>query len=397
MASGMGKKHILVISQYFYPEQFRINDICKEWKKRGYRVTVITGIPNYPVGKFFDGYSLTKKRRENYYGVQIIRLPLIPRGKSAVMLALNYLSFVVSGGIWSVITRLRADYVFVFEVSPMTQALPGVWYAKKRRIPCYLYVQDLWPDNVEIITGIHNRHFLGALNRMVQYIYKKCNKIFVTSESFRTELIRRHVPKEKVVYWPQYAEDFYKPVEKNELSELFTIVFTGNIGFAQGLEILPRTATYLKEENVRFLMVGDGRYKEKLIEEIEKNGVSSQFEFVGRVEPEQVPSYLAMADAAFISFMDSPLFEKTIPAKLQSYLACGMPIIAAVTGETKRIIEEAKCGICSPLGQPEKLASMIRRLRSEDLLKMRENSLTYYQKSFDKNMLLNFMDTYFGR
>lgn len=393
----MSKKHILVISQYFYPEQFRINDICREWVKRGYRVTVVTGIPNYPQGKFYDGYGILKKNREQYHGVRIIRLPLIPRGKNTIMLALNYLSFVVTGGAFSIFTRIRADYVFIFEVSPMTQALPGVWYARKHRIPCYLYVQDLWPDNVEIITGIHNRQLLGTLDRMVRYIYRRCHRIFVTSESFRSELVRRCVPSEKVLYWPQYAEDFYRPVEKKGVSEKFTIVFTGNIGFAQGLDILPRAAVYLKDENVRFLMVGDGRYKDKLVTEIKNNKVTTLFEFVGRVEPEQVPSYLSMADAAFISFMDSPLFEKTIPAKLQSYMACGMPIIAAATGETKRIIEEAQCGICVPLGAAEELAGMIKRLKDEDLTKMRENSLVYYKTSFDKDMLLNSIDKYFGR
>lgn len=393
----MSKTNILVISQYFYPEQFRINDICKEWVKRGYQVTVITGIPNYPGGKFYGGYGLMKKRRELYHGVKVIRLWLIPRGKNALMLALNYLSFVITGGIWSVLTRIRADYVFIFEVSPMTQALPGVWYAKKCKVPCYLYVQDLWPDNVEIMTGSHSRLILGGLNRMVQYIYKRCSRIFVTSESFRKELIRRNVEKEKVIYWPQYAEDFYKAVEKKGDSGSFVIIFTGNIGFAQGLEILPKTAVYLQGENVRFLMVGDGRYKERLMEEIELNGVSSQFEFVGRVEPQQVVSYLSMADAAFISFKDSPLFEKTIPAKLQSYLACGMPIIAAATGETRSIIREARCGVCAPLGEPEKLASMIKLFRNEDLAQMRKNALAYYKKSFDKNTLLNIMDTFFGR
>ena len=131
------KKHILVIAQYFYPEQFRINDICTEWVKRGYKVTVVTGIPNYPQGKYYDGYGLFKKRKETYNGIEIIRIPLVPRGNNSIMLALNYLSFVVSGFFWKMFTKIKADYVFIFEVSPMTQALPGVWYAKKRKIPCY--------------------------------------------------------------------------------------------------------------------------------------------------------------------------------------------------------------------------------------------------------------------
>ena len=144
------KKHILIISQYFYPEQFRINDIATEWVNKGYKVTVLTGIPNYPEGKFHKGYGWFKKRKDVYNGVNIKRIPIISRGKSSIRLFLNYISFVVPGFFWKIFTRLKADCVFIFEVSPMTQALPGVWYARKRKIPCYIYVQDLWPENVEI-------------------------------------------------------------------------------------------------------------------------------------------------------------------------------------------------------------------------------------------------------
>ena len=200
------QKHILVISQYFYPEQFRINDICTEWVKRGYKVTVITGIPNYPQGKFYAGYGLFKKRKENYNGINIIRIPLLPRGNNALMLALNYFSFVVSGFFWQLLTKIKADYVFIFEVSPMTQALPGVWYSKRRNIPCYLYVQDLWPENVEIITGIKNKRVIDSIGKMVDYIYARCTKIFTTSNSFVNSIHQRGVPTEEIEYWPQYAE-----------------------------------------------------------------------------------------------------------------------------------------------------------------------------------------------
>ena len=185
------KQHILVVSQYFYPEDFRINDICKEWVKRGYKVTVLTGIPNYPQGKFYKGYSWFRGRRETYEGMGIIRIPLIPRGHNALMLMLNYISFVISGWFWKTFTGLKADRVFICEVSPMTQALPGVWYAKRRRIPCSIYVQDLWPENVEIVTGLHNKHILGAIDRMVDGIYQKCDKIYATSPSFVKRLEER--------------------------------------------------------------------------------------------------------------------------------------------------------------------------------------------------------------
>jgi glycosyltransferase involved in cell wall biosynthesis len=269
------KKHILVIAQYFYPEQFRINDICTEWVKRGYKVTVVTGIPNYPQGKYYDGYGLFKKRKETYNGMDIIRIPLVPRGKNAIMLALNYLSFVVSGFFWKSFTRIKADFVFIFEVSPMTQALPGVWYAKKRKIPCYLYVTDLWPENVEIVGGIKNKTILNTIGIMVDYIYKRCDRIFTSSESFIQAIVDRGTDRKKLEFWPQYAEDYYKPVDKEKANipeipqdGIFNIIFAGNIGFAQGLDVLPEAAKILKKTNtkVRFNIVGDGRFKDYLYE-----------------------------------------------------------------------------------------------------------------------------------
>jgi len=402
------KKHILVIAQYFYPEQFRINDICTEWVKRGYRVTVITGIPNYPQGKYYPGYGLFKKRKETYNGIEIIRIPLVPRGKNAIMLALNYLSFVVSGFFWKVFTRIKADYVFIFEVSPMTQALPGVWYAKRKKIPCYLYVQDLWPENVEIITGIANKHIIGTIGKMVDYIYARCAKIFTTSNSFVKSIESRGVPSERIEYWPQYAEDFYIPLEKTSIQEIseddaFNIIFAGNIGNAQGLDILPITAVILKERKlnrkIHFNIVGDGRYKETLVELVNMNNVSDMFNFITKQPAIKIPEFLAGSDASFLCLTNSPLFAMTIPAKLQSYMACGIPIIASADGEIGQIITEAKAGVCSPAGDAQKLAEVIIDISSksrEQLNQLGIKSREYYDMNFNKQDLLNRMDRYLG-
>lgn len=401
------KKHILVISQYFYPEQFRINDICTEWVNRGYEVTVVTGIPNYPIGKYYEGYGLLKNRREIYNGIEIIRIPITPRGNNSVKLALNYLSFVVSGFFWNVFNRIKADYVFIFEVSPMTQALPGVWYAKKKNIPCYLYVQDLWPENVEIITGITNKRIIGAIGKMVDYIYKRCTQIFTTSESFTKSIHERGVPIEKIAYWPQYAEDFYMPIVKNNIIEIpedsaFNIVFAGNIGNAQGLDILPQTAVILKnkelDRKIRFNIVGDGRYKENLLDIVNTNDVSDMFNFIPKQPATRIPEIMAANDAAFLCLAKSPLFAMTIPAKLQSYLACGIPIIAVAEGETNQIIINSKAGVCSPPGDAERLSELIIEISNKsqrELDKLGENARNYYDLNFHKSELLNKMDSYF--
>ena len=395
------KKHILVVSQYFYPEQFRINDICTEWVKRGYKVTVLTGIPNYPQGEYFEGYDLVHKRTEEWNGIRIIRIPLIPRGHNSIGLVANYFSFVISGFIWKSLTKIKADYVFTFEVSPMTQALIGVWYAKKNKIPHYLYVQDLWPENVEIVTGIHSPLILKPIGKMVDYIYKNCDQIFATSPSFVKEICKRGVDEEKVHYWPQHAEEFYRPMEPSkDRDKRFTITFTGNIGYAQGLDILPKVAEKLKKRHtqVKFLIVGDGRYKDEFENEIRKRNVSEMFELIGRKPAEEIPQILADSDAAFLPFMDNPLFAMTIPAKLQSYMACGVPIVASATGETMRILEEAQCGICCEIGNVEQLVTAIQSMinwKSDKFQEIGNSAHKYYQRMFNKELMLVWMEDYF--
>lgn len=399
-------KHILVISQYFFPEEFRINDICKEWIKRGYKVTVVTGIPNYPVGKFFKGYGFFKNRKEVYEGIEIIRLPIIPRGSNSLTLALNYVSFVISGFFWKMFFKRKIDFVFTFEVSPMTQALVGVWISKKSKVPSYIYVQDLWPENVEIVTGIKNKRILNLIGKMVDYIYENSSKIFTTSNSFSKNIVNRGVHSSKVTYWPQYAESFYIPVEKRNNDEIpfdgkLNITFTGNIGTAQGLDILPKVAILLKEnkmkDKVRFNIIGEGRFKKELIDIINKNKVTDLFNFIDRKPANTIPHYLASSDVAFLSFSNHELYKMTIPAKLQSYLACGKPVIASASGETKRIIEEAEVGFCAPNGDVEGLFKSITQMLNKnefELIDMGKKARMYYAEHFDKEMLLDKMDNY---
>lgn len=396
------KKHILVVSQYFYPESFRINDMCQEWVKRGYKVTVVTGIPNYPMGKTYDGYGLTKKRHEIWNDIEIYRIPLIPRGSSSIGMMMNYLSFMVSGVLAGKFKRIKADYVFSFEVSPMTQVLAGISFAKRLKVPHYLYVQDLWPENVVTVTGVSNPLIIKPIDKMVDYIYKNTDQIFATSPSFVDAICERNVrvDRKKVHYWPQYAEDFYKPCDEKCIREIpnddsFKIIFTGNIGTAQGLQILPKTAALLKDVNVKFIMVGDGRYLNSFNDEVKKSGIEDKFIMIPRQPAEKIPGLLCACDAAFLSFQDDPLWTKTIPAKLQSYMACGMPIIASAQGETKRIISEADCGVCSAIGYHIELSKMIKEMMNADLNDMSIKSRHYFEKHFDKNMLMDQMEKYF--
>lgn len=399
------KKHILVISQYFYPENFRINDMCKEWVKRGYEVTVVTGIPNYPQGKFFDGYGLFKKRKEDYEGVHVIRLPILSRGKGSVRLALNYFSFVVSGFFWKMFTKVKADKVFIFEVSPMTQALVGVWYAKRRKIPCSIYVTDLWPESVEIVLDLHNKLILGPIGKMVDYVYKNCDRIFTSSQTFIDKIASRNVPKEKLEFWPQYAEDFYQKVEK-KASEIpqdgeLNLLFAGNLGYAQGLNILTEAAKILKDKNefVRFNLVGNGRYEAVLKENIVKENVDEYFNFINRRPPEEIPEYIAASDVALIILSRSEIFAMTIPAKTQSCLACGIPIIVSADGEVQEVIKEANCGFGSDAEDVDGFVNNIIRMKNVSLEERElfaKNALKYSKEKFAKKDLMDRMEDYFN-
>ena len=408
------KKHILLITQYFHPESFRINDIAIEWIKRGYKVTVLTGIPNYPMGKFFDGYGFNKKRKELWNEVNIVRIPLIPRGNSenkiinAIGMILNYFSFLFSGFMWlrsKEAKNIKPDLVFTYEVSPMTQALIGIWYKRKYKVPSYIYVQDLWPENVEAITNIHNKFIIGLIDRMVDKIYNENDKIFTTSPSFVNAITKREklIDKKKVYYWPQYAEDFYVPLKKQPIDEIdindnsYKIAFTGNIGKAQGLDILPKVAYHLKQENIKFVIVGDGRYQKELNKLIDKLEVRDKFIMIKRLPANKIPIVLSAVDAGFISFSNQVLWSMTIPAKLQSYMACGKVIIASASGETKRIIEEANCGICCEIGNDKELADEIKLLLNKNQEEFSKNSKLYCDKFFNKNKLTDEMDNFLNQ
>jgi glycosyltransferase involved in cell wall biosynthesis len=292
--------------------------------------------------------------------------------------------------------------LFSFEVSPMTQVMTGISFAKKLHVPHYLYVQDLWPENVITVTGIRNPLIIKPIDKMVDYIYKNSDEIFATSPSFVEAICNRKVAvnREKVHYWPQYAEEFYKPIDKSIAKEAaaaygipnddsFKIIFTGNVGTAQGIDILPQTAELLKNENIKFVIIGDGRYLEKLVSDIKSRQLEKMFIFVARQPAEKIPVLLSACDVAFISFADDELWKMTIPAKLQSYMACGMPIIAVADGETKRIIEEAKCGWVCKMGDSRGLKKTIHEVMKIDLQEMMKHSLCYYNNNYKKEKVIS--------
>ncbi len=394
---------ILVVTHYFFPEQFRVNTLCKALSKMGHKVTVLTGYPQYPGGRIYDGFGFGVPYKREWNGVTIERIKVFPRGKTPLGLLNNCISFVLAGKRWVKNCNTRFDVVFVFGLSPVTVGLPAVAYKKKFNTPLFYNAQDLWPDNVEAILGIHNKAILWVLNRVVDKIYLNSDKILCSSRSFVKSIAERGVSGDKLVYWPQFCEkpvfaQSEKPYEYD--SEFFNIVFAGNLGEAQGLELLTDAAALLKDEKIRFYLVGDGRAKKKLTSIVKKKGLNSTVFFLGRKSEHEANLYVHYADCSYLSFKDKKIFDMTIPAKLQTYLACGSPVLAAVNGESADIITNAKCGIISERN-PSSVAAAIHRMIS---LKeqgssetMRKNAESFFDKEFEgstivKNLVSMFED-----
>lgn len=383
---------ILIITQYFYPETFRVNTLCKELVERGHEVTVLTGYPQYPQGKIYDGYGFNKPYEKEWNGAKICRVKMRPRGKTPFGLLLNCYTFVYEGNKWVKHCKEKFDAVYVFEVSPVSVGLPAVTYKKKFGTPIYFNVQDLWPENVEIVLGIHNKLVIGVINRIVNKIYSVSDKILCSSNSFVENIAGRSVSKDKLVYWPQFCtEPKFEGVTKPECysNGYFNIVFTGNIGEAQGLDLLIDAATKLKDSKVKWYLVGDGRAKERLEKRVKENGLEDLVVSIGRVSEEEANRYIHFADCAYLSFKKNKLFDMTLPAKLQSYMACGTPILAAAGGESARVVTEADCGfVCEQ--DADVLADTIKKkvLLSDRLSQMRKNARLYFEDNFTTDHLI---------
>lgn len=389
---------ILVVSQYFYPENFRINQLCLDLKERGHEVTVFTGKPNYPDGEYFDGYSFKGNEDELWNDIKIIRASLRARKKGSINLILNYLSFIYQASKKSKQIKGDFDLIYVFEVSPITVALPAIKLKKRLNIPIIMNVQDLWPENIIAVTGIDNPLIIGCISHIVNYIYKHCDLLLAASPSFVDKIKRRIKNKDKVLYWPQYSS-VSKSEKKNDLlnHNKLNIVFTGNIGEAQGIDLAIEAAKILKNEPLHWHFIGNGRQKEKLERLTDSYSLNNVVTFHGFKPEKEIPDYLAQADAALLILKPDPVFEMTIPAKLQTYLACGVPIIGCVSGEGKRIILESNSGLVSEDISVDALVDVCKKflnLTEKERIEFKNNALKYGNENFNKETLLNQLEKY---
>ena len=390
---------ILVISQYFFPENFRINDVCFGLKDLGHEVSVLTGKPNYPYGKFFNGYTFFNNKIENYKGIKIYRSPLFPRGNgSGYRLFINYISFVFFGLIKVLFIKEKFDKIFVYAPSPITVGYIGVFASFIFRAKSFLWVHDLWPESVKDAGGIKNKLVLRIVDLMTRSIYYFYENILVQSPSFKNYLLRQGVPNQKIIYYPYYAESFYKIVkQKKEIKLKFpeglNILFAGNIGVAQSFDTIINASKIVRKKikKFNFIIIGEGRDKKRVLNEISKNALNENFKFLGSYPPEKMPDFFACADALLVSLKNTKIFSMTIPGKVQSYLACGKPIIGSLNGIGAKIINDSKSGFVSNSEDSEALANSIFKFSKLSINNRKElglNGRKYYEKEFDRNNLL---------
>jgi glycosyltransferase involved in cell wall biosynthesis len=394
------KKKILYICQYFYPETFRGNDIAFHLASEGHEVHVVTGIPNYPKGKFYDGYGLFSRRSEVINGVKVTRLPIIPRGESKVTLMLNYFSYFIVSWIYILFHAItnKYDLVFCQQLSPIMMSSAAVLYKRLRKIPLYTWVLDLWPESLTAAAGINNKLILSFFDRFVKSEYKWSDKILTSSKSFSSSILNYGDYAHKIIYYPQWGDA--EPLEaKNETSEVlpeipdgFIVMFAGAVGEAHGFECNLQAALLTKaNHNIKWVIVGDGRKLEWVRQFVTEHKLNDTVITLGRYPANTMPSFFAKADVMLVSLSDSPLFNLYAPAKISSYMAASKPIVTCLNGEGRDVINSADCGWSVDANDSQGLAELVinlSKLDSNVLAAKGANGRKYYDEHFEKNKCL---------
>ena len=391
------KKKILVICQYYKPEPFRISDICEEMVRRGHEVQVVTGYPNYPEGILYDGYGKGRHIDEVINGVKVHRCFTIPRETGTVKRMLNYYSYAVSSVKYVLSNKCVAsdgknfDIVFCNQLSPVMMADAAIAYKKKHKVPAIMYCLDLWPESL-IAGGITRESVIYKYYHYVsKRIYRQMDKILITSRMFSDYLGKEFgIKKEIIEYLPQYAEGIFEQIPPKKENGVFDFMFAGNIGEVQSVETILKAAEELKEDPVRFHIVGGGTDLERL-KKIKEDKELENVIFYGRRPLEEMPEFYAKADAMLITLAADPVLSLTLPGKVQSYMAVGKPIIGAIDGETKSIIQESRCGYCGDADNSKELTRNIREFIRKDTDRdvLGKNAREFYEHNFEEVLFMN--------
>ena len=402
-------KKILVVSQHFWPESFRINDICDGFVENGYQVEVLCGIPNYPTGHFYPGYGITKKRFQKRKGMKIRRCFEIKRGSNTnLRIFLNYISFPISSVFHlPYLMKQKYDKIFIFQTSPVIMSLTGILLGKIKKIETTMYVLDLWPENLYSVLNVKSKILRGIAYIVSTWHYRQVDKIVANSRKLQWLLKKRvKIDDKKIMFMPQFCEKIYEETIVDEsiqiwFEDTFNLVFTGNISPAQSFETVIEAAKMLKEkglDKIMWIVVGDGMSRNWLEEQVRKEGLTASFTFIGQVPMEEVPKYTRVANGLFACLSKSEMLDAALPAKIFSYYAAGKPLVLAMDGEIQSMVKESKAGYIVPAEDSRGLAEAVLKLYQadkEECQQMGENAKDYYDKHFERNMnmekLIRFM------
>lgn len=394
--------NILIITQYFYPENFRINDLAEYYIEKGHKITVLTGYPNYPEGKYYQGYRFLRNFYEQYNSININRVPIFPRGKNKILLVLNYLSYLINSSIYVFfIKKNKFDIIFVYEPSPITVMIPAMVLKSRTRTPIYFWMLDLWPDSLVATKTTQNKFILNIIERLVAKIYQTSDKILISSYSFERHILSRGGYKDRILYFPNWADKVIEEISKTnqlnikkpELPKGFNLLFAGNLGEAQDLETLIKVGIELKKnKDINFIILGKGRKLDWLKTNINENKLNDKFFLLGDVKVEEVFNYLKCSDVLYLSLKKDEVFKSTVPGKLPTYLLSGKPIISAVDGETYDIIKRAEAGIPCEAGDVNGIVKAVlelNNLEEEEREKIGLKAQHYYWCNFSREITLN--------
>lgn len=393
-------KRLLYICQYFAPETFRGNDIAYYFAKQGVEVTAIVAIPNYPKGRFFDGYGLFKRRTEVINGVKVIRLPVIPRGKGGkIALLANYFSYFIAASLYMpfhLLLNRSYDACFVQQLSPVMMSFPGIIFKKLTGKKLFTWVLDLWPESLKAAGGIANDKVLAFFGWFAEQEYKHSDIILVSSPGFKKNISEKGPYIGKFHDFPQWNED---PITEGigqtipSLPHGFNAVFTGNIGEAQDFENIIKAAQLLTPaDGINIVIIGDGRKKAWVDAYIKENNLGNRIYMLGRYDVSAMSAFYEKADCLFLSLKDNEIFNLTIPAKLQAYMASGKPIVAMLNGDSNKLICDVGCGIAVPSASPNEFVNALRKIRDMSPMerhRIGELGRQYCNTHFDKKRLLD--------
>ncbi len=402
----LAQKRILVVSQHYWPENFRITDLCAGFVANGCAVDVLCGLPNYPAGEWFEGYRYTGPRRETHDGAEIFRAGEIRRrGNTGLRIFLNYISYPVTALLN--LPRLHGrkyDAVFCYETSPVLMLLPAIVYAKLHRVPLTAYVLDLWPENLYSVLPVQNRALRAVAAGVSHWLYRRCNRLIAMSPALG-ERLKSIAPRAECTVIPQYCEDFYAQEVHDAALERrfagrFNVLFAGNISPAQNLPLLVECARRLKADarrDIHFIIVGSGMSLAALQKEIDDAGVAPWFTFEGRRPAEVIPMYHTVANALFAALNDSADVGLTVPAKIASYFAAGRPCLVSANGEAARVVLESGAGLVSSAGDAEELYQNLLALAGLPAVaraRMGKAGFAYYQAHFRRAPLLQKLEDF---